>query len=162
MIGNPATLCNTFGRVDFIRVPFPAARTTIWRSDMRQGTRETGNLDYRLSARLRSQWTASLDAGDGRRLERRAKRFVVAKRLEIGVASGKPAVLGVHGYRALQVGHGLGVLTTLSVSDCQHVQGVIVVGILVTHQPEVRNGLVVFAAVDGERRGVKTLLHRPG
>ncbi len=33
MSGTPAARCSTFGNADFIRVPFPAARTTIWRWD---------------------------------------------------------------------------------------------------------------------------------
>src|SRR3972149_7651233 len=34
IIGSPATWCNTLGCADFMRVPLPAARMTIWRSDI--------------------------------------------------------------------------------------------------------------------------------
>ncbi len=55
--------------------------------------------------------------------------------------------------------HGFGVLIPLGVSDGEHVEGVIVVWILVANQPKMGNGLVVLATVDRERRRVQPLVH---
>ena len=54
----------------------------------------------------------------------------------------------------------LGVLAALRVRDGEHVERVVVVGILVADEAQVRDRLVVAAAVDGERRGVETLVDR--
>src|SRR5436190_22633486 len=53
-----------------------------------------------------------------------------------------------------------GVLAALRVSDGEHVQRVIVVGILVAYESQVRDRLIVLAAVDRECRGKETLLDR--
>jgi len=45
------------------------------------------------------------------------------------------------------MGDGLCVLVSLGVGDRQHVERVIVVRIFVPHQPQVRNRLIVLAAV---------------
>jgi hypothetical protein len=57
------------------------------------------------------------------------------------------------------VRYGLGVLVPLGMGDGKHVERVIVVGILVANQAQVRDGLVVLAAVDCERGGVQTFGH---
>ena len=72
-------------------------------------------------------------------LERRRGTLVVAQRLEVGVASGERAVLGVQRDRALEVRDRFGVLAALGVGDRQHVERVVVVGILVADQPQVRD-----------------------
>ena len=82
------------------------------------------------------------------------------KRLEIGIAFGQRAILGIQRDRALEVGDSLGVLTSLRVSDSEHVERVIVVGIFVAYEPEMRNCLVVLSAVQRQRRGVQALIDR--
>ncbi len=48
IIGRPATWCRTLGRADFMRVPFPAARTTMCRGVLKYRTSwSTQALDYR-------------------------------------------------------------------------------------------------------------------
>jgi hypothetical protein len=54
--------------------------------------------------------------------------------------------------------NGFGVLAALRVGDRQHVEGVVVVGIFVTDQPQVGNGFVVASAVDGQRGCVEPLV----
>ena len=56
--------------------------------------------------------------------------------------------------------HRFGVLVALRVRDGEHVQRVIVVGILIAHETKMRDGLIVLAGVDGERRGVEPLVDR--
>ena len=56
------------------------------------------------------------------------------------------------------MGDGFGVFAALGVRDGEHVERVVVVGILVAHQAQVRDRLVVVAAVDGERRRVQPLV----
>ena len=52
-----------------------------------------------------------------RRFERRAKRVIVAQRIEIRIVSGECAVLRIQRDRALEVRHCFGVLITLRVRD---------------------------------------------
>ena len=70
----------------------------------------------------------------------------------------RPRFSGLIGDRALEVGDRLDVFAALGVGDGQHVERVIVVGVLVAHQTEVRQGLVVPAAVDRERRREQPLV----
>ena len=50
-------------------------------------------------------------------------------------------------------------LAALGVCHCQHVERVVVVGILVPNESEVRNRFVVLAAVDRNRRGKESLFN---
>src|SRR5690348_12991471 len=94
----------------------------------------------------------------GWRFERRAKRVVIVQRLQVGVVFREPAVFRVDRYRAFEVRDGFGELPALRVSDRQHVQRVIVVGVFIPDKTQIDEGIVVVAAVDGERRGIKALL----
>jgi hypothetical protein len=62
------------------------------------------------------------------------------------------------GSRSLEVCDCLGRFASLGMGDGEHVERVVVVRLLVADQPEVRERLVVAAAVDRERRGIQTLL----
>jgi hypothetical protein len=53
-------------------------------------------------------------------------------------------------------------LITLGMRDGKHVQRMIVVGILISHETQVGDRLIVLAAVDRKRRGVKPLVDRLG
>ena len=121
-------------------------------SDRRHGA--VASFNYRADRALSGRRRRS-ERGDGRRFERRAKRIVVAQRLEIGIVPGQRAVFRVEGDGALEMGDGFGMLVALRVGDGQHVEGVVVVGILVAHQAQVRDRLIVLPAVDGERRGIE-------
>ena len=56
------------------------------------------------------------------------------------------------------MGNRLGELATLGVRNGEHVEGVIVVGVLVADQAQVRDGLVVASAVERQGRSVEALL----
>ena len=56
------------------------------------------------------------------------------------------------------MGNGFGMVATLGMGHRQHVEGVIVIGIFVPHQVEVRDGLVVPPAIDGEGRRVQAFV----
>ena len=90
--------------------------------------------------------------------ERRPERVVAAQRLEVRVAPGEGAVLGVECDGALEVCDGFGVFAALRVRDREHVERVVVVGIFVADEPQVRDRLIVAAAVDGERRRVQAFV----
>jgi hypothetical protein len=81
------------------------------------------------------------------------------QRLKIRVVAGESPILWIERDGAFEVRDGFGVLVPLCMGDRQHVEGVIVVGILVANQAKVCNRLVVLAAVDGERGRVQTLGH---
>jgi hypothetical protein len=55
-----------------------------------------------------------------------------------------------------------GMLVTLGMRDGKHVQRVIVVRILISHETQVGDRLIVLAAIDRKRRGVKPLVDRLG
>lgn len=95
-------------------------------------------------------------------LQRCLKRVVFSQRIEVGVAARKGAVLGVQRDRSFEVGNGLRHFSTLCVRDREHVQRVVVVGVLVAHQSKVRYRVVVASLVDGQRRGVETLIDGVG
>ena len=99
-------------------------------------------------------------AGIGRRLQRGAKRVVVAERFQIRVIPGQRAIFGVQGDRTLQMGHRFRMLVALRVSHGQHVNRVVVVRILVADQAEVGNRLIVLAGVDGQRCRVEAFVDR--
>ena len=71
--------------------------------------------------------------------------------LEIRVVASEGAVLGVERNRALEVGYRFGMLTPLSMCHREHVQSVVVVGIFVAHQMQLRDRILVAAAVYGQR-----------
>ena len=111
----------------------------MWTSDMT-------SVNYRADLVLeRTQRRRSTAREPRRRFERGAERLVVAQRFEIGIAPGERAVLGVQRDGALEVRDRLGMLAALGVGDGQHVEGVVVVRILVADQPQVRDRLVVAA-----------------
>ena len=93
-----------------------------------------------------------------RSFERRAKRIVVSQRFQIGIVSRESAVFRVQCDGAFEVRDGLRVLVALRVRDGEHVDGVVVIRILVADETQVRDRLVVLPAVDGKRRGVQTLV----
>lgn len=111
-----------------------------------------------LSRGSRFERTTPIVAGVGRGFERGAERLVVAQGFEIGIVAGEGAVFGIQGYRALQVRDGFGVLVALCVRHGEHVNRVIVVGIFVADQAQMRDGLVVLPTVDGEGRGVQAFI----
>src|ERR1700730_10672610 len=133
IIGTPDTRSSTFGSSDFIRVPLPAARTTMWTSDM------TSRLS-RCSGSERAAWTVP---GTGPGVECRAEGVIAPQRLEVGVSFGQTPVFGVECDGALEVGDRFGVLGALRVRDSQHVQRVVVVRIFVAHEAEVGDRLIV-------------------
>ena len=92
------------------------------------------------------------------RVERRAERVVAGQRLEVGVAAGQRPVLRVERNGPLEMGDSLRQFAPLRVCDGNHVERVVVVRVLVAHQPQMGEGLVVAAAVDGQRRGVEPLV----
>ena len=93
-------------------------------------------------------------------IERHPKGFVFAEGLEIGIAPGQQAILRIESDGALQVCDRFRMLAALRVSDRQRVQRVVVIRVFVANEAQVRDGLVVPATVDRERRGVQTLFHR--
>jgi hypothetical protein len=111
-----------------------------------------------LSRGSRFERTTPIVAGVRRGFERGAERIVVAQGFEVRIVAGEGAVFGIQGYRALEVGDGFGVFVALCVRDGEHVNRVIVVGILVADQAQMRDGLVVLPAVDGQGRGVQTFV----
>src|SRR5262249_49940734 len=126
IIGRPATRWSTFGRADFMRVPLPAARMTTCVSTI-----------LRLSRGFRAERAAlrvERACRGRRRLERHPKRLVVVQRLEIRIVSSQRAVLGIQGNGPFEMGDRLGELVTLGVSDGEHVERVIVVGVLVSNE----------------------------
>jgi hypothetical protein len=80
--------------------------------------------------------------------------------LEIRVVAGESPILRVQRDRSFQVGNGFRVLVALGMGDGKHVQGVIVVWVLVANEAEMDNGLIVLAAVDGERCRVEAFVDR--
>jgi hypothetical protein len=120
--------------------------------------REARPSAVRLSRGSRLERTASIAAGVRRGLERGAERIVVAKRLEIRIVAGEGAIFRVQSDRTLEVRDGFSMLVTLGVRDGEHVDRVIVVGILVADEAQMRDRLVVLPAVDGERRRVEALV----
>src|SRR5262249_23581152 len=87
-------------------------------------------------------------------LQRQAERIVRSEGFEVGIASGETTVLRVGGDRWLEVRNRFRMLTPLSVGDGEHVKRVVVIGVLVAHETQVSNRLVVSATVDRERCGV--------
>ena len=83
--------------------------------------------------------------GSGRRIERAPEGIVGAKRLEVGVAFRERPILGVERDRALEVCDRLSRLAALGVRDREHVKRVVVVGVFVPNQPQVRERLIVAA-----------------
>ena len=83
---------------------------------------------------------------------------VIVKRLEIGIVACQSTVFWVEGDGPLEVRHRFGVLVALGVRDRQHVDGVVVVRILISHEAKMGDGRVVLAAVDVEGGGVETLV----
>ena len=86
-----------------------------------------------------------------RRFERRCECIIASEGIEVGIGAGHRAILGIHGDRAFDVCHGFGELAALRVGDGKHVQRVVVIGIFVSHEPEVRDGFVVASAVQRQR-----------
>ncbi len=60
------------------------------------------------------------------------------------------------------MGDGFGGLATLRVGHGQHVERVVVVGVLIAHQPQMGDGFVVPAAVDRQRGGVQPFINGLG
>ena len=122
--------------------------------------------DPEYSCQLIDRAVSRLSAGAGvdatRRssggVERRAERFVVAQRLEVGIVARERTILRVERDGAFEMRDRFGVLVPLGVGDGEHVERVVVVGILVAHEAQVRERLVVRAAVDRERRRVEPLV----
>src|SRR4029077_8889894 len=67
---------------------------------------------------------------------------------------------GVEGDGTLEMGDRLRMLVALRMGDRQHVDRVVVVGILVANQTQMRDRLIVLAAVDGEGRRIEALVDR--
>ena len=118
--------------------------------------------DYR-AVESGSDWAAAAAAVRPRcqrRVERRAHCLIVAQRLEVGIVARERAVFGVQRDGAFEVRDRFGVLAALRVRDGQHVNRVVVVRIFVADEAQVRDRLIVGAAVDGQRRGVEALVDR--
>ena len=81
------------------------------------------------------------------------------QRVEVGVALGEGAVLGIERDGPLEMGDRFRVLAALRVRDSKHVQRVIVVGIFVADEAQMRDSLIVLPAIEGERRGVQTFVN---
>src|SRR5262249_6292786 len=109
MSGRPARGCSTFGRADFIRVPFPAARMTTCVSIGRP------TPPPQLSRGSRLQRSPPVETWDRWHLERRSKRVVGSQRLQIGIGPGEGAILRIEGDCPLEVGNRLGLLGALRV-----------------------------------------------
>src|SRR5215472_16023188 len=126
IIGIPPTRCRTFGSADFMRVPFPAASMTMWRSAMAPD--RMSRPEDQLSRGTRAgRGPAAIDTTRRRRLESGTKRVVFAQRIEVGIGSREGAILGVYRDCALDVRNGLGELAALGVRNREHIQRVIVV-----------------------------------
>src|SRR2546422_11614869 len=108
-------------------------------------------FNYLLSRGARSERAPPVGAWGGRSLQGRAKGGVGSNRLQVRVASGEGAVFRVERDRTLQVGDRFSVLAALRVRDREHVERMIVVGIFIAHESEMRDRLIVLAAVDSER-----------
>src|SRR5262245_10743712 len=157
----PATRCSTLGSDDFIRVPLPAARMTTWISDIRGGWAKTSRQpDYRLSGRARPKWASAVDGLRCRSLKGRSKRVVGPEGIQVRIVTCQRPILGIDSDSALQMCDGRGMFAPLSMGDREHIEGVVVIGVLVSNQVEVGDRLVVFPAVDGDGGGVEALVDR--
>ena len=86
-----------------------------------------------------------------RRFERRRECIVASEGIKVGIGAGQRAILGIHRDRPFDVGHRFSELSALRVSNGKHVQRVVVVGIFVSDEPEVRDGFVVASTVQCQR-----------
>ena len=135
-----------------MRVPLPAARTTIW----------TSVMTSLIIALIWAYVTPAVGGAGGGGFQSGAERLVVSKHFQIGIAPRQRPVLGVQCDGALEMGERLGVLTALRVGNGEHIQGVIVVRIFVTDEAQVGNRFVVAAAVDRQRRRVQPFIDAGG
>ncbi len=74
--------------------------------------------------------------------------------------TGDRAVLRIQCHGAVQVGNRFSRFLPLRMGDGEHVECVIVVRVFVAHESQVRNGLIVLAAVDRQGCCVETFLDR--
>ena len=107
--------------------------------------------NYLLTRESSTDQAPAVQSSTGSRINRRAECLVPAKRLEVSIGPGKRPILRVERDGSFQMGHGFGQIAALGMGDGQHVQRVIVVGILVADQTELGNRLVVAPAVDRDR-----------
>src|SRR5688500_4972355 len=116
IIALPATVCSTFGRADFIRVPLPAARMTTCRSDIDiysllltvgrlQIPRETAN-GQRLTPVGASGKFAPFWLGVRRGFQGAADAVELAQDPKFGVVAGERPVVGIQIDRAKEQGNG--------------------------------------------------------
>src|SRR5262245_61706385 len=125
---------------------------TTWRSN---------DLNYReLSRGARFDRLPAVDSRHWRGFERRTERIVASKGLEVRIVSGESPIFGIQGDGAFEVCDGFGRLAALRMSNGQHVERVVVIGILVADQSQVGDGFVVPPPVDGDRGGVEPLVDR--
>ena len=68
-----------------------------------------------------------------RSFKSRSKGVVAPKGIQVRIVTRQCPILGIHSYSALEMCDGCGMLAPLSVSDSQHVKGVVVIGVLVSH-----------------------------
>jgi hypothetical protein len=88
------------------------------------------------SDRRPSREPIEIDARQGRTIDRSPKRFIFVKRLEIRIAARQRTVLRVERNRAFQMRYRFGMLASLGVRDSEHVERMIVVGILIANQTQ--------------------------
>jgi len=89
---------------------------------------------------------------------RRPERIVIAEGLEIGIVAGERPIFRVQCNRALQVSDRFCMLVPLGMGDSEHVEGVVVIGILIADQAEMGDGLIVLTTIDRERCRVQALV----
>jgi hypothetical protein len=117
-------------------------------------------FNYRLTSRTGTDRPTAVPAGRGRGVKRCPERVVSAERLEIRVALRQRTIFRVKRDGAFEMCDRLGRLAALGMSDREHIERVIVVWIFVADEPQIRERLIVTAAIDGKRRRVQALFLR--
>ena len=93
-------------------------------------------------------------------LQELIERVVAPKGIQVRIVTRQCPILGFMAIARSRCAMAAACFAPLGVGDSQHVKGMVVIGVLVSHQVEVRNRLVVFPAVDGDGRGVEALVDR--
>jgi len=121
------------------------------------GTGNANDAARSLHQKIRIQ---NQESEDGKVDTNRNEEGLGALRLEVRIVAGQRAILRVEGDSTLEVGDGFCVLVALRMGDRKHVDRMVVVRILVANQTQMRDRLIVLAAVDGQGRGIEALVDR--
>ena len=117
-------------------------------------------IDYRAVRVLKGRRRSRGRTGRGRRLEGCSKRFVVAQGFQVRIRAGEGPVFGIERDGAFEVRDRFGVLVTLRVCNGEHVDGVVVVRVLVPHETQMSNGLIVMTAINRQRGSIEAFFER--